>query len=29
VRKAVLGLIGRLGKTQNDLARQLAGIPER
>ncbi|TDW71321.1 FAD-dependent oxidoreductase [Kribbella pratensis] len=29
VRNAVLGLAGRLGKTQNGLAKQLAGFPER
>jgi len=29
VRNAVLGLIGRVSKTQNGLAKQLAGFPER
>ncbi|WP_427887261.1 FAD-dependent oxidoreductase [Kribbella sp. GL6] len=29
VRNAVLTLAGRVGKTQNDLAKQLAGFPER
>ncbi|MFI6679712.1 FAD-dependent oxidoreductase [Kribbella sp. NPDC050470] len=29
LRNAVLGLVGRLNKTQNGLAKQLAGIPDR
>ncbi|WP_433164013.1 FAD-dependent oxidoreductase [Kribbella sp. CA-247076] len=29
LRNAVLGLAGRLGRTQNNLAKQLAGIPDR